>query len=209
MIRTSLRQIAAAVALAAIAGSVQAALLHNGTGLASPQQVVDFESVPLTGNQPVTQQFAALGLVFESAYANADMGSPFENISGNRIGNFQWGIPALETFAIHFAAPLSAAAWATGTSNGATSYFEAYLHGQLVESATAPTSLSDPVNFYGFTGIVFDELRMRANGPIDRAFTIDNLQTVTAATVPEPTSFSLLLACLGALRLAGRPRGRR
>ncbi len=209
MIRKSIRLIAAAAVLAAITSSAQAALLHNGTGLANPQQVIDFDSIPLIDNQPVTNEFASLGLAFESAYANADTMSPFKNISGNRIGNFQWGVSASDSFAIHFAAPVMAGAWAMATSDGATSYLEAYLQGKLVESAAVPTALSDPINFYGFTGIVFDELRMRASGGIDRALIIDNLQMVAASTLPEPTSISLLLACLVALRLSGRNRSRR
>jgi hypothetical protein len=211
MIRKSFRPLcaAAAAALSLMAGSAQAGFLHNAIGLANPQQVVDFESVPLGPNQAVTSQFAAFGLMFESAYANADLVSPFANISGNRIGNFQAGVPALNSFAIHFAAPLMAAAWAHVTSNGTTSYFEAYLQGQLVDSANALTAMSDPVNFYGFTGIVFDELRMRASGPVDAAFIMDNLQTVAATTLPEPGSASLLLACLAALLMSARARARR
>lgn len=195
--------VATAAALALACSAAQADFLHDETGLPNPEQTVDFESVALGRSQPVTNEFASLGLSFESAYANGDTTSPVLHISGNRIGNFQSGVSARTGFAIHFLAPVSAAAFALATADGGQSTFEAYFHGSLVEAHQAPSGISSPVNFYGFTGIVFDELRIRTDS-FDHALMIDNLQTTAA--VPEPASAGLLLA--GLLGLAGCLRRR-
>lgn len=49
------------------ASSAQAAWFSNSTGLASPQQTITFESEPLGANQPVSTEFALLGVTFSSA----------------------------------------------------------------------------------------------------------------------------------------------
>lgn len=78
-----------------------------------------------------------------------------------------------------------------------TATVRAWLTDTLVESATLPTSAADVNNFFGFHGVVFNQLTVSV-ASFDRALLIDNLQTVTA--VPEPAAWALLLACAGQRR---------
>lgn len=66
----------------------------------------------------------------------------------------------------------------------------------LVESASSLTSPTNTTNFYGFEGIVFDQLRISAD-TFDKAFLLDNVQTVAA--IPEPETWALMIAGLAAL----------
>lgn len=198
MMQSQQRRSAAAVALATVAlfaGSARADFFSNTTGLGAPDQTFDFEGVALSQNQPVSGQFA--GLLFENAFANADMTSPFQHVSGNRVGNFRSDSAQNGQFAIHFQARLNAVAFALATANNASTLFEAYLNGQLVEDFVSPTEVSNPENFYGFTGIVFDEIRLTTMST-DRALILDNLQLVSAP-VPEPATLALLLGGVGLL----------
>jgi hypothetical protein len=184
-------------ALALISGPARAAFFNADVGLTTPDRTVDFESVVLATNDDVSDQFLNLGLKFDSAFANADMNPAFAHFSGNRVGNFRSGQAFLADFAIHFVSPVSAAAFALVTADGGVSTFAAYLHGVLVESASAPSSLTSSENIYGFDGIVFDELKIHVN-TTDHALLIDNLQPINAP-VPEPASAGLLLGGLGLL----------
>ncbi|KQV49217.1 hypothetical protein ASC95_16450 [Pelomonas sp. Root1217] len=107
---------------------------------AAPDRTVDFESAVLPPNEAVSDQFLDQGLKFDSAFANADMDPTFAHISGNRVGNFRSHVGYRADFAIHFVNPVSATAFAMVTANGGVSTFDAYLHGGLIESATAASS---------------------------------------------------------------------
>jgi hypothetical protein len=106
---------------------------------------------------------------------------------------------------ISFGQDVTAAAVAL-QSNTEAMTFTALLDGVFVESFTTTTtlsvlpSLSHASDFYGFTGIVFDELSI-ANG--SGIYQIDNLQFSNA--VPEPSSVMLVGLALAAL-MTRRPR---
>jgi hypothetical protein len=84
--------------------------------------------------------------------------------------------------------------------------FTALLGGVIVEVFTVETNSSywaDPdlthaSDFYGFTGIVFDELRIENASQI---YQIDNLQF---KNVPEPTTLLLAASALAALGMRRR-----
>lgn len=187
-------------AVLASAGSAQATPVHNGFGLSLAHQTLDFESVPLSFNQPVNTQFSGVGVSFLNAFANADMSS-FPNISGNRVGDFQAGIGGTGLFTIDFANDLQQVAFAIISAPG-TATFQAFLNGGLVESFTGSTSNADTNNFYGFQGIVLDRLTISVQS-FDNVFIMDNLQTIQA--VPEPQGSLLVVVALAALGVvAGR-----
>ena len=67
--------------------------------------------------------------------------------------------------------------------------FSAFLGGSLVESFTAASDSGFPADsgrFYGFEGIVFDEIRLSINA-VNMGANLDNLQ-YNVANVPEPAT---------------------
>lgn len=187
-------------AVYAVAAPAQANFFNNGTGLTSPGQNVDFESVVLATNQVVTTEFQSLGVTFTGAFANPNPLVPYPNVSGNRISNFQSNIGHSALFVADFGSKLREAAFSFVSSAG-TATFEALLNGNLVESGIGMTSTNNSINFFGFTGITFNQIRLSVNS-FDNAFVIDNLQTVSS--VPEPESWALLLVGMGLVGIASR-----
>ena len=202
------------LAILALAGaactSAQAAFITNSSGLVGPQQTVDFESVALVQNAPVTTEFLSLGVSFGNAFGNPDTTPGYANISGNRIGNFQGGVGNQGTLVLDFSAQQSSVAFAMVTAAGGLSTFQAFLNGVLVEEATASTTFDSLNNFYGFEGIRFDRIALSV-ASFDRALMIDNLQTI-GATVPVPGSSAswalFMLGIVGANRIARRSADR-
>lgn len=193
-------------AMGVFATSSHAAFFNNATGLANPEQTIDFESVALAANQPVTTEFQSLGVTFSTAFANPDLSDLYPNISGNRIGNFQNFNGQSGLFTMNFTDKLSEVAFAIVTAPGGLSTFQALLNGTVLETATQSTTTTDSANFFGFRDLVFDQITISTVSS-DRALLLDNLQTVTA--VPEPASWELLLgglAALGGLARRGTPR---
>lgn len=192
-----------AAAVWACTGLAQAITLHNGVGLSLPHQTLDFESVALGFNAPVTTQFSSMGATFLIAFGNPDTGS-FPNVSGNRVGNFQAGNGVSGLFTVDFASALSEVAFAVVSAPG-TATFQAFRNGNLVESFTGLTSPNDANNFYGFQGITMDRLTVRVQS-FDRAFLLDNLQTIQQ--VPEPQAGLLMAAGMATLGMLAQRRRR-
>lgn len=187
------------IALAALSSGVpvQADPLVNNVGLASPGHLITFSEIVLPEESPVTNQYAGLGVTFSPGlfYNTQPIFFPTESLAN--FGSNETNNPA----SLLFSQDLMAVAFAMQTNTG-TSTFTALLDGVEVESFTAGTTLSilpdtsQASNFYGFTNIVFDEVRILSNTAF---FQIDNLQFTA---VPEPAS--LVLLGLGALGLLGR-----
>lgn len=196
----------AALGLAAAAFSAGAAPITNNTGIAAPAQTITFSEFVFATNTPIINQYASLGVTFTpSLYYNVQP----VFFPTDFLANFSFaGDPTNNPASILFAQDQTAAAFAMQTNPG-TSTFEAYLDGVLVESFTAATSLSflpdltNASNFYGFSGIVFDEIRITSGGP-GGVFQIDNLQLSSA--VPEPGTLALLVLGLAGLAATRRRR---
>lgn len=187
-------------AIFTFSSSAHAVFFNNAAGLANPQQTITFESVMLSTNQPITTEFQGLGATFSNAFGNPDPSNSYPNVSGNRIGNFQSNVNQSGLFSVNFTSDLSEVAFAMVSQTG-TSTFQALLNGSLVETATRLTSATDSVNYYGFRDIVFNQVTISVLSN-DRALMVDNLQTVTS--VPEPESWTLLLAGVTLVSVAAR-----
>lgn len=196
-----------------------AALFTSDTGLASPTTTITFNEVAVAQNAAVTNQFAALGATFTGLFMDpcvANSGNYFPNMSGRALGNFSGcSSPAGEhPFSIVFEDDVSEAAFVM-IGNGGFPSLTALLNGSVVETGLgAGVTYSTSYNWYGFTGIVFDEIQV--NPAVFQNYStirIDNLQFVTApagggSNLPEPATAVLLLFGFGALALMQRRRAR-
>jgi VPDSG-CTERM motif len=191
------------LAFAITTAQVEAVPIHNTTGLASPVTTIDFNA-SLGDGTVVTNQYAGLGVTFSPnlVYDTIYSGAGIPNIGGGQLRNFAGTV--VDPFSLLFAVDQTEVAFAMATNPG-TSTFSAYLDGVLVESFSAATDVSSSNNFFGFSGIVFDEIRVDAGGS-GSAMLLDNLQMGTAATasVPDAGATASLLGLamfgLGALR---------
>lgn len=183
----------AALVLLTLAPSAGADTLTNNTGLTAPGATITFSEVVLPPETPVTNQFAAFGATFAPNlfYNTQPLFFPTESLANfDSFGNTN--NPA----SILFTQDVTAAAVAVQTNTGTTT-FTALLNGSVVETFTAPTTLSllpdtsQASNFYGFTNITFNELQILSDTGF---FQIDNLQFTapTAGAIPEPGTLALL-----------------
>ena len=180
-----------AVCLVLIAAEANATPITGSvTGLASPSAVLTFSEVALASGTPLTNQFSPFGLTFlGGTYYDPEPGF-FPTVSA---GNFSapgsnGPIGLTNPFTIIFTAPVGSAALQFITNAGTTT-FTARLGGTTVESFVAPTSLT-PL-FFGFQGINFDNILINVNAANNAAL-FDNIQTNTAAAVPEPATMMLV-----------------
>ena len=161
-------------------------IIGDASGLTSPSTILSFDEVVLATDSTVTNEYGAFGVTFSGLFYDSscciegwtpDGASPY-------LGNVTTNISAFTDWSILFSLDQTEVAF-TMASNRATHVLSAYLNNSLVETFNVDGSTW---GYYGFTGIVFDEIRMDANA----AMLIDNLQFSTSTSVPEPASIALL-----------------
>ena len=179
----------AAVLAGANMPSPAAAAIINGsaTGINSPATTITFDEVVLPQGTAVTNQFAASGVSFSpQMYYSPQTGFP--NINGNDVGNW-WGSSPLQfSVTLAFTNLQTEAAFAL-VSNGTNYTFTALLSGSTVDSFSTSVGYSSANNFYGFSGISFDSIKLTSND--GDYFLIDNVQLSSA--VPEPSTWAMLI----------------
>lgn len=164
-------------------------IISSATGLVSPDVVIDFEG--LASGVAITNQYSAQGVNFVGAFIAqsscvATITSACSNSSNGSLSS---------VYSFQFTNNVSEAALELITNPGNTT-FSAFLGGILVESFIAATNRDGVVDdYYGFTGIVFDEIKYTISAQ-NSNFNLDNLQFSTA--VPEPSILALFgLGLLG------------
>ena len=178
-----------------LSGSLQAASVSNTFGLSSPASTLTFDEIIFSPGTAINSQYSAYGITFspDTFYDSLKPSTCCNGIDGHYVGNYS---PLHNPFSILFTTPQTAAAFALATNEG-TSTFTARLAGLDVESFSSPTNLDFSTPYYfGFTGIVFDEINISAGS--DGAALIDNIQQGTSV-VPEPGTYVLLGSALAAL----------
>ena len=169
------------------AGSVNASIIiASPSGLASPGSLITFDEFTLPTDSSVTNEYSSLGITFTGLLYDPSCcietwtpegSSPYLGNTLNGSTGTDWTI-LFSDIQTEVAFTLAAV--------GTTMALEAYLNNSLVETFNFSSSIW---GYYGFTNIVFDEIRMGVNGS---AMLIDNLQFSSSASVPEPTSLALL-----------------
>jgi hypothetical protein len=153
----------------------------------------------------MTTSYADLGVEFSlrafyDSLASGDTSALSPNVTGHWAGNFtvvnNSPVESPEAFSIKFTTPVTSAAFALATDDDATTLFAAFLNGVPVERFSAATDFSGTNNYFGFTGILFDEILVEVDTTKYALF--DNIQT--PSQVPEPST--LLLAAAGLVAAA-------
>jgi PEP-CTERM motif len=178
----------------ALANGSQAAHFQNNSGLTNPQKIETF-------NTPGVPSGTSAGRLFDGLMlsSNLRVSSQFDGqygSTGQALVNF-FPCCAASSF-IDFVNPVGSVGFLFASNMG-VSRFTALFHNQVVESFTAQTSFG-PSQYFGFTDIQFDRVKIEAGG-ITRAFVLDNLQTTP---IPEPGSYAMLGVGLVALALRQR-----
>ncbi|MBD1856943.1 hypothetical protein Q2T42_26730 [Leptolyngbya boryana CZ1] len=197
--RTLVAQAGAAIAIAL--SSIDVAPAHalaidaSPTGLANPAQTIDFSD--LAGEAPagttaLTNQYSSAGVTFSNLYfvgsADFDISSfgefPYQDpASAFNITSFSNGMTTVNPFSIQFTSPQTRAAFKIYSSKP-TVTFTALLNGTPIESFTSSSIFDMPGDYYGFTGVTFDQIQIAVGGAELRAAGISSLQFGEATPVP-------------------------
>ena len=131
-----------------------------GAPLVSPDVFIDFDDQTFSTFAPLTNQYAALGVVFNpntpAWFVDTFYSGAFPNAVGQSAMNFDQtsgviNFPVMLTFP----SPVSGVTFAVVTNPG-TTVFSSYLGATLVETFTAPTGYTG--DFFGFTNSNFDSI---------------------------------------------------
>lgn len=178
---------AIAMALSGFVGQVTASPInHASTGLATPDVLIDLNS--LSGGTLINSQFAGQGIVFSSTLGSFLAQSSCIFGSGGCSNTTNGSLSNVYSFL--FSSDVSDVSLRLVTNTGTTT-FTALLNGSTVESFSTSTNTSSVNAYYGFSGIVFDELRYTINA-INSNFNLDDVAFNFANAVSEPTALALL-----------------
>lgn len=173
----------------------KAASVNNKFGLANPIQTITFDEKLFPKQTPITTQYANLGVTFSRGlFYSPDsaagrfidiypQGFPNITLASNYLGNF---FPCCNDFSIRFTQNQTEAAFAMATNEGSP-ILTALLNGVVVETFSVTNTVGPELNsnnYYGFSGILFNEIKINPND-INNFAIIDNLQT--GVSVPEPS----------------------
>ena len=144
----------------------------GAAGLDDPASVITFSEIEIGDTEQVTDQFAGLGVTFvpNLNYRTGD-NADWQNITGP---NLRTGEPEVNPFTIKFVDPQTAATFNAIAQPPTPTTITAKLNGEVVESFETEVTITNGANFFGFTGIEFDEIEVEYTA--ETRMRIDNLQ---------------------------------
>lgn len=153
------------------------AIIAQTQGLTNPGHVIDFGANLFPNFTPVSNQFPGI-VITHARYFTTGVSN---NLVGGFLTNDPIGLP--NTLSIVFASPIQDLTFVyhqIGTSQ--PSVFRAMLGGVTVHSFSNSSNQSQPNNYFGFTGITFDELQLDFVGD----FNVDTLAFNDAGATCTP-----------------------
>ena len=181
----------------------QANTINNNFGLQNPTYTINFnEFNPTPALIPITTQYQNYGVIFDGLVSVHSLNpNHMPGVGGNAIFSNDNHI-----FSILFTSNQTSAAFAYGANYGQAT-FSALLNGTVIESFSTSVGPISAKPYYGFTNIVFNEIRFEQGNSPGGIYTyaayVDNLQV---STVPEPETYAMLLAGLGLIGGVARRR---
>ena len=190
------------VALSALSFGAQATSISNSSsGLTGTFTTENFDNwIPNSSSGASSPD-----LSFDSDQV-AVSGLVYPNLSGNSILN---EAQVISTFS--FLGAVSGVAFNFVSFPG-EAIFTAFLGADMVEEFTASTDAIASNNFYGFTGILFNSIRIDTNSVEGVSYILDNLQVASSleidpvTQVPEPESYAMFMAGLALMGFIARRR---
>lgn len=142
-------------------------------GLEDPVNTITFEEVDIADMQEVSAEFSDLGATFlPNLYYRTGDHPDWQNIEGP---NLRTGEPEVNPFSIKFENVLESAAMTLIAQPPTPAIITAKLNGADVESIETTISIDNPDNYFGFTGIAFDEIEVDYSNRGTR-LRVDNVQ---------------------------------
>lgn len=168
-----------------VSSFANAGLIENGAELSNPDVFLDFSEVVLPASTALTDQYSAFGILF-SGFTYVPCVSCVEIPVRPDIGNFSNNNTGSWTTVLSMLFPNNITDITFQFAFNGGSSITALLNGDIVETINFTNT-----NFtvYGFTEILFDEVRFGAT----QAFLVDNVSfNNSAVDVPAPASLALL-----------------
>lgn len=202
-----------ALALGLGLGAVASATpIYSASGFTAADHTVTFSEVVVAGNTAIQSQFSAQGVTFgKSANAGtwklSTAPSGRTGLSGTALtsttGN-QGTANAYLSVLFNNDVDMAGAYFMFNVASPSLT-LSAYNNGTLIESFGYTYANSAQSAFLGFSGIVFDELRISSIS--SRSVLLDSLKFSDVNAVPEPSSLALAGLVFGGLALS-RKRAR-
>jgi hypothetical protein len=172
--------------------------IRNKTGLAAPSRTITFDEHVFAPGTVLTDQYADLGVRFSPnlIYGIPVSAGQFPPLEGSILRNFFPGgtgpFVGLEPFSLLFDEDQTSVAFAMNFLQPGATTISALLDGNLVRSFDVEAQTDPTDNFFlGFSGIVFDEIRIDLPDG-NNTMLLDNIQFGSTADVPAPGGHWLL-----------------
>jgi hypothetical protein len=149
------------IAVSSVYAPANATFFQNTFGLSDSHSTITFGLQDYPDGTPITNQYQNQGIVFSPNvfYFSNNGGSivpPTPPVFvGAVVTNFIPNDGTVGSVVISFTQPQTEAAFAVGTQSGRTTYFEAFLGTNLVDSSGATNADSVSNDFYSFLFLVF------------------------------------------------------